>query len=724
MELQQTRRQFFKKTRRGKVVQPVQEKYLHSDLECGYMCGKNVSCTNLRDMVAQAPHKQLLVIDTNIAMHQVDVLEYNCPATSLMVVLQTVLQELKHLNNSVYGRVLNLMKDSSRSFIFYPNEASTNTSVLRYEALLLQVLYFTQHCVFNALGVIPFCRAQGESVNDANDRAIVTAALYFQSLFSGSSSGSVIFITNDVANKVSATNWVAQRTPCNTNSLSSPRTQERALSKGLVSMDMRQYVSKYVTQYPELLDLVASDDSAMQVSAEGGNGAPRLLFPLHLPMHAVMEGLKARRLLKGTIRCDRDNCLDCYVVVHSADGVSRRSVKITGMSLCLWLPSLSHAALKLWWLIVMADYDDGFAGSQRVNRAIDGDVVAIELLAGAPTAAELSADARLLGHEAVGAPAAGVQEETAEPSVDELEGIPTGPAESASAAAPSATGLFGAKDSTATLYGRVVGVIRRNWRQYAGSLEFTSDASDASATGAGARDAAMDVAEDSGDASGGNAFSTTRLFVPVNRRIPRVLISTRRVEELSKSRLLVAIDHWPADSLHPQGHYVRVLGPAGSKEVETAVLLHEFDVPHEAFTPEVMACLPPAGKDLFQMLHFLVKAVFISPAVYYYPASFVFVDFILACASCVVLLIFSPDWKIAEEVVAQRTDLRHIPVVSIDPPGCKDIDDALHFVRLPNGRLEAGVHIAGMRNRTITHFAFRICAAVVVVRGAGLCKHA
>jgi exosome complex exonuclease DIS3/RRP44 len=132
MELQQTRRQFFKKTRRGKVVQPVQEKYLHSDLECGYMCGKNVSCANLRDMVAQAPHKQLLVIDTNIAMHQVDVLEYNCPATSLMVVLQTVLQELKHLNNSVYGRVLNLMKDSSRSFIFYPNEASTNTSVLRY----------------------------------------------------------------------------------------------------------------------------------------------------------------------------------------------------------------------------------------------------------------------------------------------------------------------------------------------------------------------------------------------------------------------------------------------------------------------------------------------------------------------------------------------------------------------------------------------------------------
>ena len=38
-------------------------------------------------------------------------------------------------------------------------------------------------------------------------------------------------------------------------------------------------------------------------------------------------------------------------------------------------------------------------------------------------------------------------------------------------------------------------------------------------------------------------------------------------------------------------------------------------------------------------------------------------------------------------------------MVSIDPPGCKDIDDALHCTRLPNGHYEAGVHIAD-----VTHF--------------------
>jgi exosome complex exonuclease DIS3/RRP44 len=76
------------------------------------------------------------------------------------------------------------------------------------------------------------------------------------------------------------------------------------------------------------------------------------------------------------------------------------------------------------------------------------------------------------------------------------------------------------------------------------------------------------------------------------------------------------------------------------------VLLHEYGVPCDEFTTEVMACLPPG------------------------------------------------DWKITEDIVAQRTDLRHLPVVSIDPPGCKDIDDALHCRPLENGNFEVGVHIA------------------------------
>ena len=52
-----------------------------------------------------------------------------------------------------------------------------------------------------------------------------------------------------------------------------------------------------------------------------------------------------------------------------------------------------------------------------------------------------------------------------------------------------------------------------------------------------------------------------------------------------------------------------------------------------------------------------------------------------------------------------RTDLRHLAICSVDPPGCKDIDDALHVRELSNGNLEVGVHIAD-----VTHFLEAGCA--------------
>jgi len=38
--------------------------------------------------------------------------------------------------------------------------------------------------------------------------------------------------------------------------------------------------------------------------------------------------------------------------------------------------------------------------------------------------------------------------------------------------------------------------------------------------------------------------------------------------------------------------------------------------------------------------------------------------------------------------VESRLDLRHLAVCSIDPPGCTDIDDALHWRLLENGNYE------------------------------------
>lgn len=549
---------FFKRTRKGKVVRLVKEQYLHDDIECGYYLGRQLSKQELRALVAQSPSKQLLVVDTNIALHQIDVLEHPCPATSLVVVLQTVLQELKHLNVSVYRRVLNLLKDEGKSFIFLPNELMVTTCVTR---------------------------EKDESINDSNDRAIRMATRYLHSLVgtgakgpgsgssSGSSSAAATLVTNDMGN------------------------QRKSAELGISCQGMREYVNQFKDSYPELLDLAAAD--AVVNSKEG------IFYPQHLDMTEISAGLRAGRFLKGSIRCkaggSSSGWTSCYVMVHTAEGEPRRIVDVNG-----------------GW---------------RVNRAVDGDVVAIELVDEALLPGEEEFTRALLDGDVEALSAVVVGEGLAEPTPEAEEGIVIG-------------GSGGGGGGDGRFFGKVVGIIKRNWRSYAGSLLHTQEASSFEPG-----DGGMEDDDAAGGGSGGGDKSMAEqtyscTFVPVDKRIPRVRISTRRKEMMLGCRLLVAMDHWPANSLYPLGHYVRLLGKDGDKDVETQVLLHEFDVPHEAFTSEVMACLPAA------------------------------------------------DWKITPEVVAQRSDLRHIPVVSIDPPGCKDIDDALHCIRLPNGRLEAGVHIA------------------------------
>ena len=85
---------------------------------------------------------------------------------------------------------------------------------------------------------------------------------------------------------------------------------------------MRQYVQQYVTEYPELLDLVAHDGFNTTLSGGGGGVAqqPSLMYPIHLPMSEVLNGIKVGRYHRGIVRCQqRDSPFDCYVMLRSAD---------------------------------------------------------------------------------------------------------------------------------------------------------------------------------------------------------------------------------------------------------------------------------------------------------------------------------------------------------------------------------------------------------------------
>lgn len=151
--------------------------------------------------------------------------------------------------------------------------------------------------------------------------------------------------------------------------------------------------------------------------------------------------------------------------------------------------------------------------------------------------------------------------------------------------------------------------------------------------------------------------SQQAVFVlPMDKKIPKIRIRTRQASELVGQRVVVSIDSWDRTSRYPVGHFVRALGELESKQAETEALLLEWDVQYRPFPQTVLDCLPKEGHE------------------WRVPEK------------------SSPLWK-------GRKDFRDLLVCSIDPPGCQDIDDALHARPLPNGNFECGVHIAD-----VSHF--------------------
>mmetsp|Transcript_12716 Transcript_12716/g.42240 ORF Transcript_12716/g.42240 Transcript_12716/m.42240 type:complete len:766 (-) Transcript_12716:933-3230(-) len=149
-----------------------------------------------------------------------------------------------------------------------------------------------------------------------------------------------------------------------------------------------------------------------------------------------------------------------------------------------------------------------------------------------------------------------------------------------------------------------------------------------------------------------SAMGSQYLAEPLDTRIPKINLTTRQADMLRGKLILVSVDLWDAGHRFPTGHYVRTLGAVGDKEAESEAILIEHEVNCAPFSPQVQACLPAKG------------------------------------------------WTIPEAEIARRLDLRDggpsgkVLVCSVDPPGCVDIDDALHAYELAPGKYEVGVHIA------------------------------
>nr|ODN86223.1 hypothetical protein L203_04341 [Cryptococcus depauperatus CBS 7841] len=148
-------------------------------------------------------------------------------------------------------------------------------------------------------------------------------------------------------------------------------------------------------------------------------------------------------------------------------------------------------------------------------------------------------------------------------------------------------------------------------------------------------------------------------FKPTDKRVPLIAIPTEQAPvdfienpDAYGNKLFVAtIKRWPITSLHPFGTLVEELGPIGDSEVETSALLKDCNFPTEEFSEMTMKCLPPL------------------------------------------------PWSIPERELEVRLDYRGQRVFTIDPPKAKDLDDALSLERNQDGTCIVGVHIAD-----VSHF--------------------
>ena len=456
-----------------------------------------------------------------------------------VVILQTVLEELKNQSLPLYNRLLALIKTEEKRFYLFFNEFRVETHVRR---------------------------GPEESINDRNDRAVRTVAKWYTEHLSGAlrkgkkekSIPTIVVITDDKGNL------------------------EKAKNEGVTALSLSNYVSG-LEDSDRLLDMINESKEARDSKDARG----QLFYPEYYSMAKLMTGLRAGTLHQGVFNVSPYNYLEGSVNVAAFDKP----------------------------LLIL--------GRDNSNRAISGDVVAIEVL---PTDQWKSASTKIVDEEAV--------TKNDNPDTEDTEVVVSDRERKAlqeEVRKAHGKNSEGKPQPTA----RVVGVIKRNWRQYVGHV-------DSGSTGA--------------QASSGRRQQNV-FVLPMDKKVPKIRLRTRQAANLLGQRILITIDAWDRDSRYPTGHFIRSLGELETKEAETEALLLEYDVQYKPFAKAILDCLPSEGHG------------------WKVPASKEDVG-----------------WK-------GRRDLRDLLICSIDPPGCQDIDDALHARPLPNGNFEVGVHIAD-----VSHF--------------------
>ncbi|KAM9311270.1 DIS3-like exonuclease 1 [Gastrophryne carolinensis] len=333
-------------------------------------------------------------------------------------------------------------------------------------------------------------------------------------------------------------------------------------TEGVYVISFKNYLETFWPDLTGALELYESLREALQERETESRGSNGKEYQEHLPLEILEAGIKSGRYRQGVLNVNKHRSqLEAFVRLQGLGG------KDTDL-----------------------ESDVLIYGTKPRNRAIHGDVVAVEIL---PKSEWKGRTGALCENES--------EEKAGDAQCDLM------------------------------MTGRVVGVLQRNWRDFVATFPSKEEI----------------------QTQGKNAQKV--LVTPWDYRIPKIRISTQQAEALQDYRVVVRIDSWESTSLYPNGHFVRVVGRIGDLEAEIQTILVENSISMSPFSEAQLAEMPTNNPE-------------------------------------------SP-WRVAPEE-DNRRDLRdtHL-VLSIDPKGCEDVDDALSIRTLSNGHLELGVHIAD-----VTHF--------------------
>ena len=112
-------------------------------------------------------NNQYLIPDAEVLLNQQDLLQQDIPPLCDVIILQSVLAEVRKRNIAAFNQVSTLLRNSSKRWTFFANQNFERT----YREIQTTVIHFLVD------------RSMEESMDDFNRRLLVIAAQYFYEHF-------------------------------------------------------------------------------------------------------------------------------------------------------------------------------------------------------------------------------------------------------------------------------------------------------------------------------------------------------------------------------------------------------------------------------------------------------------------------------------------------------------------------------------------------------------